>query len=147
MTQTENLGGTCPPPPPPPPPPGSYAYRGACTLVLPLFLRLYSVYNKKCGLLSIYSMVYTMNPLLTGSPTVMTPRSFTTLGCLNCPLMAASRRNLTLSFSSDPSFSVFTATSTAPVGDCHIPLFTVPNWPEPRCSVILKKHTKRSPKL
>ena len=77
--------------------------------------------------------------LLTGSPTVTTPRSFTTLGCLNCPLMAASCRNLTLSSCEALDCSVFTATSTAPAGDCHIPLFTVPNWPEPRCSVILKK--------
>ena len=77
--------------------------------------------------------------LLTGSPTVTTPRSFTTLECLNCPLMAASCRNLTLSSCEALDCSVFTATSTAPAGDCHIPLFTVPNWPEPRCSVILKK--------
>ena len=80
--------------------------------------------------------------ILTGSPTVTTPRSFTTLGCLNCPLMAASCRNLTLSSCEALDCSVFTATSTAPVGDCHIPLFTVPNWPEPRCSVILKKEAQ-----
>ena len=86
--------------------------------------------------------------LLTGSPTVTTPRSFTTLECLNCPLMAASCRNLTLSSCEVLDCSVFTATSTAPAGDCHIPLFTVPNWPEPRCSVILKeKKQKRDPKL
>ena len=77
--------------------------------------------------------------ILTGSPTVTTPRSFTTLGCLNWPLMAASCRNLTLSSCEALDCSVFTATSTVPAGDCHIPLFTVPNWPEPRCSVILKK--------
>ena len=81
-----------------------------------------------------------MGCLLTGSPTVTTPRSFTTLGCLNCPLIAASCRNLTLSSCDALDCSVFTATSTAPAGDCHIPLFTVPNWPEPRCCVILKKH-------
>ena len=57
----------------------------------------------------------------------------TTLGCLNWPMMAASCRNLILSCSSDPSFSVFTATSTSsPVVECHTPRCTLPNWPEPR---------------
>ena len=77
--------------------------------------------------------------LLTGSSTVTTPRSFTTLGCLNCPLMAASCRNFTASLSEAPGFSVFTATSMVPVDNCHTPLVTVPNWPDPRWSVILQR--------
>ena len=56
--------------------------------------------------------------------------------------MAASCRNFTLSWSLSeyPDCSVFTATSMAPAGLCHIPLLTEPNWPQPRCSVTLHEH-------
>jgi len=54
------------------------------------------------------------------------------------PIIAASCRNFSLSSCEALDCRVFTATSMAPAGDCHISLFTVPNWPEPRCSVILK---------
>ena len=80
-------------------------------------------------------------PTLTGSPTVTTPCSFTTFGCRNCPMMAASCRNLILSSSVIFGFSVFTATSIVPVDSCHSPLFTVPNCPAPKCSTILCKRT------
>ena len=74
---------------------------------------------------------------LTGSPVVTTPISCTTFGCLNCPLMAASWRNLIFSASVAPGWSCLTATSTAPMGLCHTPMLTTPNWPEPRALVIL----------
>ena len=68
---------------------------------------------------------------LTGSPTVTTPMSLTTLGCQNCPLMAASCRNFTVSSSVEPSLSILTATSLELPGRSHVPFITVPNWPEP----------------
>ena len=74
---------------------------------------------------------------LTGSPTVTTPYSFTTLGWLNWPMMAASCRNLTWSSSHDPSFIVLTATSVYPECVYHTPRFTIPNCPEPRLLVNL----------
>ena len=40
--------------------------------------------------------------VLTGSPAVTTPISFTTVGCLNCPLIAASCKNLIFSSSDAP---------------------------------------------
>jgi len=73
----------------------------------------------------------------TSSPTVTTPCSWTTLGCLNWPLMAASCRNFTLSASDVPPFSILIATSSCPISDCHLPLFTTPNWPDPRLSPLL----------
>ena len=82
---------------------------------------------------------YSPQILLTGCPVVTTPINFTTLGCLNWPLMAASWRNLTLSASQLPGLSVFTATSTGPLGEDHTPWETIPNWPEPKCLVMLKK--------
>ena len=75
----------------------------------------------------------------TGCSVVTTPYSFTTLGWLNCPMMAASCRNLTLSSSFTPGFRVLTATGTSPSGDHHTPLSTVPNWPEPRWSTTLHR--------
>ena len=69
--------------------------------------------------------------LLTGSPIVTTPMSLTTLGWWNCPLMAASCRNLTFSVSLASSFSIFTATSLDPPERSHTPFMTLPNWPEP----------------
>ena len=74
---------------------------------------------------------------LTGSPTVTTPISLTTLGCQNCPLMAASCKNLTLSCSEEPSFSTFTATSLDPPERSHTPFITVPNCPDPSWSLTL----------
>ena len=79
--------------------------------------------------------------VLTGFPRVTTPWRLTTLRCWNWPLMAASCRNLTSSFSPIPSFSVLMATGITPTGDCHRPLSTLPNWPDPKCSVIL--HVQR----
>ena len=76
--------------------------------------------------------------VLTGSPVVTTPISLTTLGCLNCPLMAASWRNLTFSSSEAPGWSCFTATSMAPIGLSQTPWFTVPNSPDPNTPVSLK---------
>ena len=49
---------------------------------------------------------------LTGSEVVMTPTILMMLGCLNCPMMAASCRNFTLSSSVDSPSRDFTATST-----------------------------------
>ncbi len=75
---------------------------------------------------------------LTGSPTVTTPYSLTTLGCRNCPMMAASWRNLTLSISEAIGCRVLTATSIDSTLVVHTPMLTVPNWPEPRCLIILQ---------
>ena len=78
---------------------------------------------------------------LTGSEVVMTPAILMMLGCLNCPMMAASCRNFTLSSSVDSPSRDFTATSTPELlleGEgLHTPRFTVPNWPLPRYSCIL----------
>ena len=82
---------------------------------------------------------YITSTQLTGCSVVTTPYSFTTLGWLNCPMMAASCRNLTLSSSFTPGFRVLTATGTSPSGDRHTPLSTVPNWPEPRWSTTLHR--------
>ncbi len=75
---------------------------------------------------------------LTGSPTVTTPYSLTTLGCRNWPMMAASWRNLTLSISEAIGCRVLTATSVDSTLVVHTPMLTVPNWPEPRCLIILQ---------
>ena len=81
---------------------------------------------------------------LTGSPVVTTPISLTTLGWLNCPLMAASWRNLTFSCSEAPGWSCLTATSMAPIGLSQTPLFTVPNSPDPNTPVSLKDNDVNS---
>ena len=62
-----------------------------------------------------------------------------TLGWENCPMMATSWRNLTLSSSPEFSFSSFIATVMVPrpPEDCHSPFWTFPNCPEPRKPVIL----------
>ena len=77
--------------------------------------------------------------VLTGFPIVTTPCSLTMLGWWNWPMMAASCRNLTFSFSEASTLSVFMATSTSPPGECHIPLSTLPKCPEPRWPVGLKQ--------
>ena len=68
---------------------------------------------------------------LTGSEVVMTPAILMMLGCLNCPMMAASCRNFTLSSSVDSPSRDFMATSTPELlleGEgLHTPRFTVPN--------------------
>ena len=73
---------------------------------------------------------WTLNTL-TGSEVVMTPTILMMLGCLNCPMMAASCRNLTLSSSVGSPSRDFTATSTPGLlleGEgLHTPRFTVPN--------------------
>ena len=74
---------------------------------------------------------------LTGSPTVTTPCSLTILGWWNCPMMAASCRNLTFSSSEASGRSVLIATSTGPSGESHTPLSTRPNCPDPRGHVVL----------
>ena len=63
-----------------------------------------------------------------------TPYSFTTLGWLNCPMMAASCRNLTVSSSVVFGFSVFTAISIVQPENFHSPLHTWPNCPDPNFS-------------
>ncbi len=74
---------------------------------------------------------------LTGSPTVTTPYSLTTLGCRNCPMMAASWRNLTLSAAGASGLSVFTASCRVLLEMDHMPLHTCPNCPDPNCSMML----------
>ena len=54
--------------------------------------------------------------------------------------MAASCRNLTISSSGDSGFNVLMATSTGPSGECHTPLLTHPNCPEPSLAVVLQKN-------
>jgi len=87
---------------------------------------------------------------LTGFDVVIIPTILITLGCLNCPMMAASCRNFTLSSCVKLPSRDFTATSTLGlflyVTGLHSPRFTVPNWPLPRCSWSLqyeKVHTSR----
>ena len=76
--------------------------------------------------------------ILTGSPTVTTPCNCTTLGWLNCPIMAASWRSFTFSSSGEFVVTILTAMPIGPFGDCHTPSLTVPNCPDPRCLVILQ---------
>ena len=60
-------------------------------------------------------------------------------------MMAASCRNLTFSSSGDSGFNVLMATFTGPSGECHTPLSTHPNCPEPSLVVVLQtKQMKRS---
>ena len=63
--------------------------------------------------------------------------SCTMLGCLNWPMMAASCRNLIVSSPVGFGCNILTATSLLPLEACQIPLFTVPNCPDPKYSVIL----------
>ena len=71
-------------------------------------------------------------------PSLTIPWRATTLVCLNWPMMAPSCRNLILSASFADDLRVLMATSCAgPVDGLHTPLWTVPNWPDPRLSVIL----------
>ena len=72
--------------------------------------------------------------MLTGSPTVTTPCSEITLGCQNCPIMAASCRNQILSLSEAISFRLFTATTIDSESHDHRPLQIWAKWPEPTCS-------------
>ena len=58
-------------------------------------------------------------------------------GCANCPMMAASLRNLTLSSGVALELSILMATSWEWPPCCHTPLWTVPNSPDPRCPVNL----------
>ena len=62
-------------------------------------------------------------------------------GCANCPMMAASRRNLTLSSGTALELSILMATSWEWPPCCHTPLVTVPNSPDPRCpaNLVLKR--------
>lgn len=74
---------------------------------------------------------------LTGSPLVTTPSSRTTLGCLNCAMIAASCRSLTLSVSRELIGSDLTATSCTPLLFFQMALSTSPNWPAPRWAARL----------
>ena len=60
-----------------------------------------------------------------------------TLGWWNCPIVAASCKNLTLSNSLALSCSIFTATSCEPESECQMPLCTCPNRPDPRWLIVL----------
>ena len=70
-----------------------------------------------------------------------TPYNLTTLGWKNCPMMAASCRNFTLSDFITLGLSVFTATSSGRgfAGKFQTALFTLPNCPEPKWPVILRQ--------
>ena len=72
------------------------------------------------------------NRWLTASPSITTPCSRTTLGCLNCPIMAASWRNLTLSISDKSTVRLFTATCIDSWWLYQVAFLTFPNWPEPK---------------
>ena len=71
-----------------------------------------------------------------------TPRILMMFGWWNCPMMAASCRNLTLSPSLAPPSIVFTATSSfitwsePPWPEDKYPLYTLPNAPLPRSSPV-----------
>ena len=65
--------------------------------------------------------VYKVNvhaQVLTGVPSTTTPYSSTTLRCLNCPIIAASRRNFERSCGEWLFLSIFTAACTAPIAVC-----------------------------
>ena len=59
------------------------------------------------------------------------------LGCLNWPMIAASCRNMMVSWLAGFDCNILTATSLSPPGVFQTPLFTVPNFPDPKCSVAL----------
>ena len=103
----------------------------------------------KCTWIYPVSSVSSICSKLTGSPSVTTPYIVTTLWCLNCPMMAASWRNLTLSSSPDPSLRVFTATSTSPPPSPlpNTPLYTVPNCPDPSKSPSLHSYNNKASKF
>ena len=65
------------------------------------------------------------------------PNILTMLGCLNCPMVAASWRNVTFSFSLALSFCVFTATLTSSPFFLQTALCTSPKLPCPIISPIL----------
>ncbi len=77
---------------------------------------------------------------LTGSPTVTTPCILTMFSWLNCPMVAASCRNLSLSSAENPLFRVFTATPTGPSRVCQVPFWTKPKCPVPRISPALYEY-------
>ena len=60
-----------------------------------------------------------MHPSLTGSPRVTTPRREMTLGWENCPMMAASLRNVTRLSSWAPGWSTSLTTGTHPHSLVH----------------------------
>ena len=74
---------------------------------------------------------------LTDSVLLTTPYKETTLGCVNCAMMAASWRNFTLSVSVAPSLRSFSATGMSLVLFLHTPCSTKPNFPEPSRLFIL----------
>ena len=82
--------------------------------------------------------------LLTGSPTVTTPCNLMTLAWKNCPIMAASLRKLTLSFSGTLGRRVLTATSSFRPQCCHTPLCTVPKCPLPMQLLMLWVHPEKN---
>ena len=94
--------------------------------------------RKNTHFTNVISIIELPPNYLTGSEVVMTPAILMMLGCLNCPMIAASCRNFTLSSSVDSPSRDFTATSTPGLlleGEgFHTPRFTVPNWPLPRYS-------------
>lgn len=74
----------------------------------------------------------------TSSDMVTTPYNFTTLGCRNWPIIAASFRNLVLIASFLPALHTFTATSIGATNCCvHTARLTVPNCPLPINFTIL----------
>ena len=77
---------------------------------------------------------------LASEPSETMPYRSTTLGCLNCAIIAASCRNLTLSSCSVPELRVLMATS---IGGAllffHTPMLTSPKWPFPMWFLILYK--------
>ena len=83
---------------------------------------------------------------LTGSSTVTTPCNEITLVCQNWPMIAASCKNNTLSFSEATSLSLLTATCTHSSSHDHKPLKILAKFPDPICSKnlwernILKLH-------
>ena len=102
----------------------------------PCIISTTSIICIQCNVHMLTYCFIVCNCILTGSLSLITPCSVTMLGCLNCAIMAASWRNLTLSTSLDPSLRVFNATSKSSFF-FHSPLSTLPNWPDPRWPVIL----------
>ena len=74
----------------------------------------------------------------TGCPSATIPYNWITFGCLNCAMMAASCRNLTLSSWWDVvGSSILMATSRSHFGVLHFPMWTPPNWPCPQDNCVL----------
>ena len=82
--------------------------------------------------------------MLTGSVLLTTPYKETTLGCVNCAMMAASWRNFTLSVLDDPSLRIFSATGMLLAPFFHKPCSTEPNCPDPRCPCTLRTNSHNS---